>query len=314
MKRTYESGDKMIHTRLKAEGLRGKLATILSQDYKELAVQDLKVIGTGVQNIVFRGDSEKGALAFRVPWEREVENINEDLFNSRISLQKETELSKFCYSKGIPVPKIHGLHLTAELDFLISDYVSTDHMPVSACKIGKLVSELHSIPIDGLQYEQNIREPISKYIAERIVKRIEGFNTITNSGIKLPEAKTIEHILSTADHIKSLLHMDIRPANLIGYNGEIKAIVDWDNALIGHPLLELMRIAETNEVNWEEFEEGYKNDSIFNATPHIVSLFYRLDTAVMLANLFIAHLKIEDKGVFYKERVKALYNEIYISL
>ncbi|OJD62290.1 phosphotransferase family protein [Bacillus sp. NH11B] len=314
MKRTYESGDKMIHTRLKAEGLRGKLATILSQDYKELAVQNLKVIGTGVQNIVFRGDSEKGALAFRVPWGREVENINEDLFNSRISLQKETELSKFCYSKGIPVPKIHELHLSAELDFLISDYVSTDHMPISAFKIGKLVSELHSIPIDGLQYEQNIREPISKYIAERIVKRVEGFNTITDCGIKLPDVQTIKHILSRADHIKSLLHMDIRPANLIGYNGEVKAIVDWDNALIGHPLLELMRIAETNEVNWEEFKEGYKNDSIFNATPHIVSLFYRLDTAVMLANLFIAHLKIEDKGVFYKERVKALYNEIYISL
>lgn len=57
-------GDKMIHTRGKAEGLREKLATILSQDYKELAVQDLKVIGTGVQNIVFRGDSEKGLWHF----------------------------------------------------------------------------------------------------------------------------------------------------------------------------------------------------------------------------------------------------------
>lgn len=98
--------------------------------------------------------------------------------------------------------------------------------------------------------------------------------------------------------------MDIRPANLIGYNGEVKAIVDWDNALIGHPLLELMRIAETNEISWDEFKDGYKNDSIFNVTPHIVSLFYRLDTAVMLANLFIAHLKIKDKGVFYKERLK----------
>ena len=105
--------------------------------------------------------------------------------------------------------------------------------------------------------------------------------------------------------------MDIRPANLIGYNGEVKAIVDWDNALIGHPLLELMRIAETNEISWDEFKDGYKNDSIFNVTPHIVSLFYRLDTAVMLANLFIAHLKIKDKGVFYKERVKALHQEIY---
>ncbi len=79
----------MIYTRVKAEGLREKLATILSQEYKELAIQDLKVIGTGVQNIVFQGDSEKGSLAFRVPWEREVENINEDLFNSRISLQRK---------------------------------------------------------------------------------------------------------------------------------------------------------------------------------------------------------------------------------
>jgi len=304
----------MIHTRLKAEELRGKLATIVNQEYKEIAVQDLKVIGTGVQNIVFRGDSEKGALAFRVPWEREVENINEDLFNSRISLQKEAELSKFCYSKGLPVPRIHELHLSTELDFLISDYVATDHMPISAHKIGELVSELHRMPIDGLHYEQNIREPISKYIAERIVKRVEGFNTITNGNTKLPDAKAIEHILSTADHVKCLLHMDIRPANLIGYNGEIKAIVDWDNALIGHPLLELMRIAETNEVSWDEFKSGYKNENIFNSIPHIVSLFYRLDTAVMLANLFIAHLKIKDKGVFYKERVKALYNEIYISL
>ncbi len=42
--------------------------------------------------------------------------------------------------------------------------------------------------------------------------------------------------------------------------------------------------------------------------------FYRLDTAVMLANLFIAHLKIKDKGVFYKERVKALHHEIYKNL
>ncbi|MED2560654.1 aminoglycoside phosphotransferase family protein, partial [Bacillus thuringiensis] len=155
----------MIYTRVKAEGLRERLATILSQEYKELAIQDLKVIGTGVQNIVFQGDSEKGSLAFRVPWEREVENINEDLFNSRISLQKEAELSKYCHSKGIPVPRIHGLHLSTELDFLISDCVYADHMPISACKIGELVSKLHSMPIDGLYYKQNIREPISKYIA-----------------------------------------------------------------------------------------------------------------------------------------------------
>ena len=109
-------GDKMIHTRGKAEGLREKLATILSQDYKELAVQDLKVIGTGVQNIVFEEIQKRGLWHFECRG-KEVENINEDLFNSRISLKKEAELSKYCHSKGISVPKIHGLHLSVELDF-----------------------------------------------------------------------------------------------------------------------------------------------------------------------------------------------------
>lgn len=76
----------MVNIRSKTEELRAKLKTILNREYKELAVQELKVIGNGVQNIVFRGDSGKGPLAFRVPWEREVKNINEGLFNSRISL------------------------------------------------------------------------------------------------------------------------------------------------------------------------------------------------------------------------------------
>ena len=68
-------------------------------------------------------------------------------------------------------------------------------MPISAHKIGELVSKLHSMPIDGLHYEKNIKEPISKYIAERIVKRIEGFNTITNCGIKLPDTKQLNIFL-----------------------------------------------------------------------------------------------------------------------
>ncbi|HDX9579771.1 TPA: hypothetical protein ROX88_003372 [Bacillus pseudomycoides] len=127
-----------VNIRLKTEELRAKLKTILSREYKKLAVQELKLVGNGVQNIVFRGDSEKGPLAFRVP-----------------------------------------------------------------------------------------------------------------------------------------------------------------------------RIAETNEIDWYEFENGYKNEDIFESIPRIVSLFYQLDTAVMLANLFIAQLKIEDKGIFYKECVKTLHNEIH---
>ena len=85
---------------------------------------------------MFFEEIQKRVFGISSAVEREVENINEDLFNSRISLKKEAELSKYCHSKGISVPKIHGLHLSVELDFLISDCVYTDHMPISAHKIG----------------------------------------------------------------------------------------------------------------------------------------------------------------------------------
>ncbi|EOP62883.1 hypothetical protein KOY_01625 [Bacillus cereus VDM021] len=300
----------MIHMQSKAEELKEKLHIILTDTYPDLAVKHLDIIGNGVQNIVFRGDSEKGPLAFHVPWEREVNNLNDGLFSSLISLQKEAALSNFFFSKGLSVPAVHELHLSTELDFLISDYVATDSVPISAYKIGEIAHQLHNISIEDLTYQNENEEPCSKLLAKRLVTRMEAFNQIANCNIQLPKETEIEQILKEGDSLKRLLHMDIRPVNLIGYKGEVKAIVDWDNALIGHPLLDLMRILETNEINWEEFKEGYGNKVIFDSLPPIVRSFYQLDTAVMLANLFIDRLKIAEKELHYKERVKTISSEI----
>lgn len=295
----------MPHTNLQQQ-----LQTVLNEKYSELAVKKLEVAGSGVQNVVFRGDSAKGPLAFRVPWERQVNNINDDSFSSRISLQKEAKLAQFCSANNIPVPKVHTLYLSDELDFLISDFVPSNDVTISAHAIGELTSRLHHISTKELHDER----PTSKLLAKRIVERTTAFNSITHSQIQLPTAQEIECILKEGDSLKSLLHMDIRPVNLIGYNGEIQAIVDWDNSLIGHPLLELMRIKEVNEIDWDELKEGYTHKQIFSALPSIITLFYQLDTAVMLANLFIHRLHIEDKGAHYKQRVETISKKIYMSL
>ncbi|MEH6889225.1 phosphotransferase [Bacillus sp. JJ864] len=304
----------MLNIALRTEELRTKLQSILTREYKELGIKGLEVVGSGVQNVVFRGDSERGSFAFRVPWEREVVNINENVFSSRLSLQKEAKLSKFCHSQGIPVPAVHGLHLSEEIDFLISDYIATDPTRISSYEIGELTNKLHHMQIEGLHYENENGKSTEKHIAERLVKRLQSFNEITSLRIQFPKIEEIEAILKEGEQVKRLLHMDIRSVNIIGQSGEIQAIVDWDNALIGHPLLELMRVAEVNEVNWNEFKAGYKNEHIFGSLPKIVCLFYRLDTAVMLANLFIAQLKIKDKGLFYKERVETISQEIHMFL
>lgn len=295
----------MPHTHLQQ-----KLLHLLNETYSELKISNIKVAGTGVQNVVFRADSTQGPLAFRVPWERQVNNINDGSFHSRISLEKEAKLAQFCSQNGILVPKVHKLHLSDELDFLISDFVPSNNVPICAHKIGEFTSKLHRIQADELESEQ----PTSQILAKRIIERTVAFNKITNCHIQLPTMQEIETILQEGDSVKRLLHMDIRPVNFLVYDGEITAIVDWDNALIGHPLLDLMRVKETNELNFEEFQEGYANKQIFSSLPSAVALFYQLDTAVMLANLFIDRLHIKDKGIYYKQRVKTLSKEIYISL
>ncbi len=56
-------GDKMIHTRGKAEGLREKLATILSQDYKELADSGFKGDWNGSAKYCFSRRFRKGSFS-----------------------------------------------------------------------------------------------------------------------------------------------------------------------------------------------------------------------------------------------------------
>ncbi|MBJ8027389.1 hypothetical protein JDS96_05435 [Bacillus cereus group sp. N21] len=176
----------MIPTQTKAEKLKEKLHTILTSEYPDLAVKQLEVIGNGVQNVVFRGDSKKGPLAFRVPWEREINNINDGTFSSRVSLQKEAKLSKFFSSKDIPVPAVHNIHLSTELDFLISDYIAADSSPISAYQIGSVFNQLHNTQIGDLNYQNEHGKSCSKLIAERLVTRLEAFNQITSHNIYFP--------------------------------------------------------------------------------------------------------------------------------
>ena len=86
---------------------------------------------------------------------------------------------------------------------------------------------------------------------------------------------------------RALLHMDIRPANLLTKSGALRGVVDWSNALIGDPALELARIAEYGFLT-REFLAGYDDQTPFAQVPAAAELLFRLDTAVMLAVVFLS--------------------------
>ncbi|MFD1735458.1 phosphotransferase family protein [Bacillus salitolerans] len=292
-----------------AEELEKKLIQVINKSYHEWDTNTLCLAGYGVENAVFKIENmEKRLFAIRVPWNKRVLNDNEGEFDSRIQLQKEAEIASHCFKYGLPVPEVIHLHLDEDIDFLVSHFIRGDQNPTSSYEIGLLTSKLHQLPINKLRTIDSRK--MSKILSERITNRFEVFKRITSVPIEFISQKELETILQHDDDQTCLLHMDIRPANLISENGQIKAIVDWNNALIGNPVLDVMRTVETNEVDETEFLKGYGKDEMIDITPRIIRLIYRLDTAVMLAVLFLSYLQDKEKGEYYTTRVQSLCKSI----
>ena len=95
---------------------------------------------------------------------------------------------------------------------------------------------------------------------------------------------------------RRLLHMDLRKENILVRGGRPVAILDWSNALIGDPALDLARAAEYGSLTPAALD-AYGDAGSFTMssvtplgplgplTPR--QAVYRLDTAVMLSHVFL---------------------------
>lgn len=227
-----------------------------------------------------------------------------------ISLKKEAVISEHCHKYQIPVPKIHQLYFSEDINFLVSDYVAGDGKEISSYDIGELVYKIHKVPLDGLSIIDQNEQKLSNIVSHRITQRTHSLNKLINANFSIPSFQELEAILNTSQTKNSLLHLDVRQPNLIGENGMIKAIIDWDNSFIGNPIMELMRIFETKELDEEEFVKGYKDVDIIQNTNAIIQCIYRLDTALMLSILFTSFINDSEKRNYYLKRVHNLTKEI----
>ncbi|MBS4191614.1 aminoglycoside phosphotransferase family protein [Bacillus sp. FJAT-49705] len=299
----------MILTKNSIEKLQASISNVIIQDLN-WQLEEIKLIGSGVINAVFLiREKNLGELAVRTPWRAE-ENMMDKHSSGIISLKKEVQISEHCHNYSLPVPKVHKLHLSSDINFLISDFISGDNSPISSFDIGQLTSKIHKVPLGGLSIIDQHQQTLSQIISHRIINRVQTLRELTNSKIALPCLEELQEILDTPQADNCLLHLDVRRPNLIGEKGSIKAIIDWDNAFIGNPIMELMRIAETEELHVEEFLKGYNNMSIIEKTDKVIQFIYRLDTALMLSILFISFVNDVEKREHYLKRVDYLSTEI----
>lgn len=279
--------------------------------YTDWQVSGIEIVGRGLEALVCYAYSKKlGPVAIKVPWTRWITNANDAALDARALLQQEALLASHLRSWSIPTPVIHILHLGEDdFDFLVSTYVDQDQSAPDRRTLGQVIRSIHECPVLDLPLVAQKHSSLHTLIAERLVHRTKTVEQLAGIQLPLPQLSCLQALMDCPEAKRCLLHMDARPENFMTREGQIIAVIDWSNALIGDPALELARIAEYGYLN-AEFLTGYGDLDCFARLPRHVELLYRLDTAVMLAVVFLSEAPEPYRAVRQVRRVIELYTQL----
>jgi len=308
-----------------------QLSATLRDRYGQLGITGLRKIGHGLEMRVYRGESAAlGPVAIRVPHVRWLNSGNEDQVDTRPLLRQDFELSRHLRAHGLPVPEVFVLHASGPgPDFTIAQYVESDDSKLADREFGRLIRAIHEIPVPELRLVcMESHDDADHLLAERIGDRLKNLAAVTDlgagfpgigfPGIGFPDIAEVLAADRDAGLPRRLLHMDLRPENILVRSGRPVAILDWSNALVGDPALDLARTAEYGSLTPAALA-GYGDSGSFTMPPlasltsltSLTSLsprqaVYRLDTAVMLSHVFLDDAPDEEKARYYVERTKSL--------
>ena len=266
-----------------------QLRNQLESDHRSWGVSGLKIAGTGLESVVFRGESQAfGPIAIRTPRIRWISNHNDPSVDARDLLRQEAALASQVRIAGVAAPKVHALVLKDDgLDFLISDYIQRDGSRYAGYRLGELIRLIHSCPQPGIQLAAQSGTSAEETLALRLNRRLRVVRAMSGTQLKAPSLVEFRAILRQLESRRSLLHMYIRPENILTEGGEIVSVLDWGNALIGDPAIELTRMGEYGLLN-RDVLEGYGESDWESQLPHRLNLALRLDAAVMLSIVFLS--------------------------
>lgn len=248
-------------------------------------VADLRPFAAGMEFAVLRAAHGGREVVVKTPWTRHIANDNDAHQDARDLLRQESALLRFARSVGVPVPEVALLHVEGEVDLLVTAFVPNNGSPPDGEELAAVLATLHSAPPPALPLVAQ-PGPFAAVVAERVIRRARVVEQLAGVRLALPPASELEATIRSGDRAHSLLHLDVRSANLLTVGGRIAALIDWTNALVGEPALELARIAEYGSAS-ASFFEAYERRRSARASG-ARELLYRLDAAVMLAVVFLS--------------------------
>jgi aminoglycoside phosphotransferase (APT) family kinase protein len=248
----------------------------------------LRLAGGGVEFQVFEATAPDGSkVVLRTPAGGRFQfNPNDGHVDTRSLLRWEHAVTRHLDGLGFPVATPRELVL-GDPDVLVSDFVTDDGRGADQAVLGALLLRLHHSPPPPAPPPAAHGLPAAQLVPRRIAERFAELAAYVTALPAAPPAGQLAAVLA-ARPAGQLVHLDVRAPNLRCTGGAVHGLLDWSNALIGDPAMELGRLAEyallpDNGLDYEAILVGYKEAAPLGPAAFWI---YRLDAAVMLALLF----------------------------
>jgi aminoglycoside phosphotransferase (APT) family kinase protein len=295
------------------------LSTGLADAIADWGLTEATLIGEGYDFDAYRARTADGALVvLRVARRRYSHNFHDPWVDSREQLRQEYLLAEHLLGAGFPVARPHRLALdVAGTDVLVSEFVADDGGELDSYHLGRQLLRLHAVKPDALPVVAGLRLvaqeglPFEVLAPTRLARWWRELRQLVPEiPAMLPDAVLRAAVARRRD-ARSLLHLDVRRANLRCAGGRVRAFIDWSNAILGDPAFELARIEEIarlpeNGLDPDQVRAGY-GQSAWWGVPDLVRLIYRLDAATMLALLFTAEHPGSERGPIAVEHAVRLH-------
>jgi aminoglycoside phosphotransferase (APT) family kinase protein len=274
---------------------------------------DVIEAGGGVEFLVFRATSARhGTVALRVARCQIYQNVNDPFIEAERLLRQEMRICRHLEGTEIPVPRHFGILERQGRVAALSAFVEADDSTASDTEMGRVLSLLHRLPPPtGPRMVAQEGLETMQVLPRRIARRWREMQKLVPA---CPDLVPVESLTTLCDaialrHQKCLLHMDFRPDNFRVRNGEIVALMDWSNALVGPAAVDLYRVLELVKPG-PDFLRSYR--ALCSPVPlsEAEETVLRLDAAVMLALVFLSEAPDPGKAPEWVRRVRALNGQL----